>query len=72
MNDNSSTEMRLRLLIKAVVQEHGENLSQDNLIRSLRGRIGFESTIIPAIGMIRVRSIVFEELSSNKREGEGR
>ena len=72
MGDNNSTEMTLRLLIKAVVQEHGENLDPDKMIRTLRGRIGFESSIIPTIGLIRVRSIVSEELSANSREGEGR
>lgn len=76
MNDKSSTEMTLRFLIKAVLQEHGENVSHDKMIRSLRDRIGFESAIIPLLGMIRIRSIVFEELSSNpritEREGEGR
>ena len=75
MEDNSNknqTEMTLRLLIKAVIQEHGEFTELDKLIRALRGRIGFESCIIPPIGMIRIRSIASEEISVIGRGGEGR
>jgi len=72
MDDSNSTEMTLRLLMKAVIQEHGEFTELDKLIRALRGRIGFESCIIPTLGMIRVRSIASEELTLDGRGGEGR